>query len=88
MLTSSLVVEGEHLPLHVQDGVVLKSQGGFMERKSQTIEQFEQQALSGYLAQAEGNVSRAATLARMPRRTFHRLMAKYRLSGHSVNMLH
>jgi len=85
VLTSSLVIDAEHLPLHVQDGVILKPQVGFMQRKSQAIERFERQALSGYLAQAEGNVSRAATLARIPRRTFHRLMAKYHLSSRVVD---
>jgi transcriptional regulator with GAF, ATPase, and Fis domain len=82
VLTSSLVIEAEHLPLHVQDSVVLKPMAGFMQRKSQAVERFERQALSGYLAQAGGNVSRAATLARIPRRTFHRLMAKYHISSH------
>jgi transcriptional regulator with PAS, ATPase and Fis domain len=80
VLTPSLMIEAEHLPLHVQDGIVLKPEGGFMENKSLAVEQFERQALSAYLAETKGNVTRAATLARIPRRTFHRLMAKYKLS--------
>ncbi len=80
VLASSPVIEPEHLPLHVQDGIVLKPQVGFMQSKSQAIERFERQALASYLAEAQGNVSRAATLAKIPRRTFHRLIAKYNLA--------
>jgi len=82
VLTSSSVVEAAHLPLHVQDIVGFKPQLGFKASKSQAIEQFERQALSSYLFEAKGNISRAAALAKMPRRTFHRLMAKYRVSAH------
>ncbi len=82
VLASSPVIEAEHLPLHVQDGIALEPNGGFMQSKSQAIEQFERRALSSYLAQAQGNVSRAAILARIPRRTFHRLLAKYKLTHH------
>jgi transcriptional regulator with PAS, ATPase and Fis domain len=79
VLTSSSVIEAAHLPLHVQD-VGFKPQLGFKACKSRAIEQFERQALASYLFEAKGNISRAAALAKMPRRTFHRLMAKYRLS--------
>jgi len=80
VLTSSSVIEAVHLPLHVQDVVAFKPQLGFKASKSRVIEQFERQALSSYLFEAKGNISRAASLAKIPRRTFHRLMAKYRLS--------
>ena len=50
--------------------------------KSRAVEQFERQALASYLLQADGNISRAAVLANIPRRSFHRLMAKYKLSSH------
>jgi len=83
VLTSSQVVEAEHLPLHVQDASSGKPQLGFKPGKSRAIEQFERQALSGYLLQADGNISRAALLANIPRRTFHRLMAKYKISSQS-----
>jgi len=84
VLTSSSVIEAEHLPLHVQDVIAFKPQLGFKPSKSQAIERFERQALSSYLLEAKGNVSRAASLARIPRRTFHRLMAKYKLSAQSA----
>ena len=79
VLTSSKMIEPEHLPLHVQqDASVEKTKLGFMPGKSRAIEQFERQAIEDYLLRAGGNISRAATLAHIPRRTFHRLLAKYK----------
>src|SRR5208337_1147033 len=46
VLTSSSVVEAEHLPLHVQDVVSFEPQMGFMPSKARAIEQFEREALS------------------------------------------
>jgi transcriptional regulator with PAS, ATPase and Fis domain len=83
VLTSSLVIEAEHLPLHVQDLIPFRPQLGFMRSKAQAVGQFEREALSRYLLEAEGNISRAAALAKIPRRTFHRLLAKHKLNGYS-----
>ncbi len=85
VLTSSSVIEAEHLPLHVQDLPGFTPQKGFMASKSQVIEQFERQALASYLSEAKGNVSRAAALANLPRRTFHRLLAKHKLTHPTRN---
>jgi DNA-binding NtrC family response regulator len=79
VLTSSSVVEAEHLPLHVQDVVSFKPQMGFMPSKARAIAQFEREALSSYLLKADGNISKAAQLAKIPRRTFHRLLAKHKI---------
>jgi transcriptional regulator of acetoin/glycerol metabolism len=57
---------------------------GFMPSKAQAIEKFEREALSSYLLRADGNISKAATLAKMPRRTFHRLLAKHKISTRSA----
>lgn len=84
VLTSSQMIEPEHLPLHVQDVSVEKSRLGFKPGKSQVIEQFERQAIEGYLLRADGNISRAAVLAHIPRRTFHRLLTKYNLHAHDI----
>jgi transcriptional regulator with PAS, ATPase and Fis domain len=83
VLTSSSVVEAEHLPLHVQEVVSFKPQIGFMPSKAQAIAQFEREALSSYLLKASGNISKAAKLAKIPRRTFHRLLAKHKISTRS-----
>jgi transcriptional regulator with PAS, ATPase and Fis domain len=79
VLTNSQLIEPEHLPLHVQDVSSARPKLGFKSGKSQMVEQFERNALASYLLQAEGNISRAALLADIPRRTFHRLLAKYNL---------
>ncbi len=81
VLASSPKIEAEQLPMHVQDDAALKTQGGFMQEKSRAIERFEKQALSSYLIEAQGNISKAALLANIPRRTFHRLMLKHRISA-------
>jgi transcriptional regulator with PAS, ATPase and Fis domain len=83
VLTSSSVVEAEHLPLHVQEVVSFKPQLGFMPSKAQAIAQFEREALSSYLLKANGNISKAAKLAKIPRRTFHRLLAKHKIPTRS-----
>ncbi|MFZ0296215.1 MAG: sigma 54-interacting transcriptional regulator [Candidatus Sulfotelmatobacter sp.] len=83
VLTSSASVETEHLPLHVQDVISFKPQMGFMPSKASAIEKFEREALSAYLLKAAGNVSKAAALAKIPRRTFHRLLKKHKLSHRS-----
>jgi transcriptional regulator with GAF, ATPase, and Fis domain len=81
VLASSSVIEAEHLPLHVQDVLAFKPQLGFKPIKSQALQRFERQALASYLVEANGNISRAAMLAKISRRTFHRLMAKHKLSA-------
>ena len=86
VLAPESVIDAEHLPLHVQDVIAFKPQLGFKPSKCQAIERFERQALSSYLSEAKGNISRAAALAKIPRRTFHRLMAKYKIRPHSTRM--
>lgn len=81
VLASANAIEAEHLPLHVQDVVDGKGKLGFKRSKVQAIDDFERRALADYLAQAQGNVSKAAALANIPRRTFHRLLAKHRISS-------
>ena len=84
VLSSSQVIEAEHLPLHVQDTSATKPKLGFKPGKSEAVDRFERQALAEYLLQADGNISAAARLANIPRRTFHRLMAKHHLSAQSM----
>lgn len=80
VLTASQAIEAEHLPLHVQDVVADKSKLGFKPSKLRAIDEFEKRALCDYLAQSGGNISRAAVMAKIPRRTFHRLLAKHKIS--------
>jgi transcriptional regulator with PAS, ATPase and Fis domain len=84
VLTTSQEIEREHLPLHVQETSSAKPRMGFKPGKSQAIERFERQAIAEYLLQADGNISVAARLANIPRRTFHRLLAKYHVSAQTM----
>ncbi len=81
VLAPSGQMEVEHLPLHIQSaGPKVDHADGFSRAKGRMIDAFERDVLSRYLAQANGNISQAATMARMTRRTFHRLILKHRIS--------
>ncbi len=56
-------------------------QDGFMALKSRVVDRFEDEAICRYLSENKGNVTRAAQAARVPRRTFQRLMAKHQISA-------
>ncbi|MEI9974816.1 MAG: sigma 54-interacting transcriptional regulator [Ignavibacteriota bacterium] len=58
-----------------EDGLTLKA------AKNRAIAQFERKYLFDVLHRCEGNVSRAAHIAGKERRTFQRLLAKYRIAG-------
>ncbi|OGB92286.1 MAG: hypothetical protein A3H39_13585 [candidate division NC10 bacterium RIFCSPLOWO2_02_FULL_66_22] len=81
VLAPSGQIEVEHLPLHIQSaGLKVDHADGFSRAKARMIDAFERDALCCYLGQAAGNISQAAALARMTRRTFHRLILKHRIS--------
>ena len=81
VLAPSGQIEMEHLPLHIQSaGLKVNHTDGFSQAKARMVDAFEREALSRYLTQANGNISQAAAMARMTRRTFHRLILKHRLS--------
>jgi len=58
---------------NVQDGT-------FSELKERHIREFETRMIKHYLNLSRGNVTRASKLAGMPRQSFHRLMAKYKIN--------
>ncbi len=74
-------VEPEHLPLHVQEGrpLGLQTEEGLLAGKRRLVREFERQALLRLLRDCGGNVSAAARRAKITRRNFHRLLAKYRI---------
>ncbi|MEZ4745836.1 MAG: sigma-54 dependent transcriptional regulator [Calditrichia bacterium] len=53
---------------------------GLMLLKSQMIDRFEYEVICRYLKANEGNISRAAENAKVPRRTFQRLVSKHNIS--------
>lgn len=71
-------IEPEHLPHNLQTrDENWKLEEGLARARARMVAQFELQAIQYYLREAGGNVSKAAMLARMPRRSFYRLMEKY-----------
>lgn len=82
ILATSTVIEPENISFPLQDSRNEMSQNlNFMDAKAKAIEKFERQALTRYLAESKGNVSKAAELAGLPRRTFHRLMEKHGITS-------
>jgi DNA-binding NtrC family response regulator len=83
VLTVGRQVDVSHLPLRLQgDGPVrIAADEGFLRAKERTVARFEREAISRFLSEANGNVSLAARKARITRRNFHRLMAKYSISA-------
>jgi transcriptional regulator with PAS, ATPase and Fis domain len=86
VLTNSGEIEVAHLPLTLRPQTVIGAieepalRNGLMELKTIMIEQFEHQAVCRYLAENGGNVSVAASAAKVPRRTFQRLMTKHKIA--------
>ncbi|HFA52123.1 MAG TPA: sigma-54-dependent Fis family transcriptional regulator [Bacteroidetes bacterium] len=69
------------LPVSVQSSEVLYDyKKGLQKAKEETVSQFERQAVLHYMTTAKGNVTQAAMMARVPRRTFYRMMEKHNIS--------
>lgn len=87
VLTPSRRVEVEHLPHHIQQSPEGRGGAeGFMEARERALSRFEREALTNYLLESRGNVSKAALKARIPRRTFHRLLAKHAIHPQSFRL--
>ncbi|MCB0312682.1 MAG: sigma-54-dependent Fis family transcriptional regulator, partial [Calditrichaeota bacterium] len=86
VMTTAHQIEMIHLPVKLrQESAALEIQDsdlseGLMALKSRMVNRFEYEAICRYLTASQGNVSRAAAAAQVPRRTFQRLMAKHRIS--------
>jgi len=81
VLTPSRQIEVEHLPHHLQQSTADSAAAeSFMDAREKSLARFEREALIRYLMDTKGNVSRAAEKARIPRRTFHRLLVKHAIS--------
>ncbi|MGI8638507.1 MAG: sigma 54-interacting transcriptional regulator [Pyrinomonadaceae bacterium] len=84
IMTNSTMIEPENISFPLQDNSFAnqKSQNlDFMEAKAEAVEKFERQALTRYLTEAKGNVSKASELAGLPRRSFHRLIEKHQIKS-------
>jgi transcriptional regulator with GAF, ATPase, and Fis domain len=92
VLSSGRQVEVAHLPLHVQEEAPgrlrVTTDEGFLQAKERVVTLFEREAVMRFLAEAKGNVSKAAIRAGITRRNFHRLISKHsidRLKDHDEN---
>lgn len=82
VLSPTMQIDTRQLPLYIQVGKLkVSTDRGFMDAKRRAVDEFEKEALSRFLLESQGHVSRAAARAKLPRRTFHRLMLKHRLSA-------
>ena len=81
VLASGGEVEPAHLPLHIQGAPTLGMTAGegLVASKDRLVREFERQAVTRLLAEARGNVSVAAKLARITRRNFHHLLSRHRI---------
>ncbi|BEH11896.1 MULTISPECIES: sigma 54-interacting transcriptional regulator [Geobacter] len=79
------VIHLENLPLALSENLDgsptadLDIRASFRAERERHVVKLEKKLIQRYLAEANGNVSRAARLANIPRRTFYRLLDKYRL---------
>jgi transcriptional regulator with PAS, ATPase and Fis domain len=82
VLATTREVQVAHLPLHLQEGsaIPITPEEGFLDAKERTVALFEREAIIRFLTEARGNVSRAAKLAKITRRNFHRLISKYSIN--------
>jgi DNA-binding NtrC family response regulator len=81
VLAGSGVIEPANLPLHIQGTASLGITfgDGLLSSKNRLVREFERQAVTRLLADARGNVSEAAKLAKITRRNFHHLLSKHRI---------
>ena len=83
VLASTREVGVAHLPLYLQQeggSIRIATEEGFLQAKERAIQHFERDAVTRFLADARGNISLAAKQARITRRNFHRLIAKYSIN--------
>jgi transcriptional regulator with PAS, ATPase and Fis domain len=75
-------IKPEHLTMGVRSSnSTYKYDNGLSYSKKNVIEQFERQALQHYLIKAKGNVTNASKLAKSPRRSFYRMLEKYKIDN-------
>ncbi len=81
ILCKGTQIEPEHLPHNLQSKQhSWQLDKGLIPARERVLAQFEVQAIQYYLREAKGNISKAARMARMPRRSFYRLMEKHQIN--------
>ncbi len=85
-----ILIEPEHLPkeLWTSPGagelLAINDEIDYRSLRERSMGEVEKKLLVHYLSEAGGNVSRASTLAGIPRRTFYRMMARQNIRAKEV----
>lgn len=93
VLTHDNIIRLENLPPTFSENYADLSVGkptnqtSFQAERERHVVRIEKDLLQRYLVEADGNVSYAAQLANIPRRTFYRLLDKYCLTGRGIKAL-
>jgi DNA-binding NtrC family response regulator/iron only hydrogenase large subunit-like protein len=93
VLTHDDIIRLENLPNtfaeNYSGATVERTDAGssFHAARDRHLVRVEKNLIQGYLIEAGGNVSKAALLANIPRRTFYRLLDKYGLNGRGIKAL-
>lgn len=80
ILTHTNTVQSTQLPNFMQPTININYNTGFKAIKAKNVDEFEQKALRYYINEAQGNVTKAALLAKLPRKSFYRLMHKHQIN--------
>jgi len=86
VLTADNLIKLENLPTVFADissdpAASVVPQRSFKAECAPQVMKIEKALLEKYLLEANGNVSRAAQLANIPRRTFYRILDRHELKG-------
>jgi len=89
VLTHDEIIKLGNLPLafaesYAEEGEDVIDLRSFKKEREPHVLRVEKKLIQRYLADAEGNVSKAAQLANIPRRTFYRLLDKHGLKGRTI----
>jgi DNA-binding NtrC family response regulator len=77
ILTDSNRINSKHLPMSIQSENLISFEKGMKAAKQLVTSDFEKHAIQHYLNKSQGNVSMAADFAKIPRRSFYRLLDKH-----------
>jgi DNA-binding NtrC family response regulator/iron only hydrogenase large subunit-like protein len=89
VLTHDEIIKLGNLPLvfaenYVEEAADVPDLRSFKNEREPHVMRVEKKLIQRYLSDADGNVSKAAQLANIPRRTFYRILDKHGLKGRSV----
>ncbi|RNC68018.1 MAG: AAA family ATPase [Desulfuromonadales bacterium] len=94
VLTHDDVIRLENLPMalaeNLEDRTVatVDMRASFKAERERHVVKLEKKLIQRYLEESNGNVTKAAKLANIPRRTFYRLLDKYRLKERDARLPH